>query len=120
MQFEFSEATLRIDADVKKAGDFDRAGSLLEDALSKVGDDANDVGTRSTLLSLLADIQHLQGNDDIAADTHQQAISVAEELGRATRRARTITGRRGLLSIRTVPHASGTVWGSRETHPEGT
>jgi tetratricopeptide (TPR) repeat protein len=75
-------AKLRIDADeARKAGDFDRAGSLLEDALSKLGDEINDVRTRSGLFSQLAQIQHLQGKHAIAADTHQKAISVAEELG---------------------------------------
>jgi len=75
-------AKLRIDADeARKAGDFDRAASLLEDALSRLGNEANDVGTRSGLFSLLANIQHLQGRHDIAADTHQRAISLGEELG---------------------------------------
>jgi hypothetical protein len=75
-------AKLRIEAEeARKAGDFDRAGSLLEDALSKLGDEVNDVVIRSGLFSQVAQIQHLQGEHDAADDTHQKAISVAEELG---------------------------------------
>ncbi len=74
-------AKLRIDAaDASKAGDFDRACRSLENALAKLGDAVNEVGARSALLSQLADIQQLQDKHDIAADTHLQAISVAEEL----------------------------------------
>lgn len=72
---------LRVDAqDAKKEGDFQKATGLLQQALSKVGEERNDVITRSAVLLQLAEIQSLQGNPDIADCTYLHAISVAEKL----------------------------------------
>lgn len=74
-------AKLRLDADVaREAGELERAATLIELGLSRLRNNVSDVLKQVDLLGMLAHVQKLQGDLDVAEATHKHAISICEEL----------------------------------------